>query len=98
MKFYVRLNKKIGGKTPVTVCSAYEHESGSICRRFKRKGSCIFSILKCWCLVCSEGRDGATAAWLQRAGQVGDELERAKQGVYGTNWAELTEKKILPGQ
>lgn len=57
----------------------------------------FFSILKCWCLVCSEGRDRATAAQLQRAGQVADELERTNPGVFGTNWAELV-TKILPGQ
>lgn len=79
------------------VSGVYEHEPGSVSRRFNRKEKCIFRILKCWCLVCSEGRDRATAAWLQRAGQVGDELERTKQGIYGTNWAELI-KKILPGQ
>lgn len=37
----------------------------------------------CWCLVCSEGRDRATAAWLQRAGQVGDELKGQSREVLG---------------
>lgn len=67
------------------VSSAYERGSG-ISRGVNRKERCIFSILKCWCLVCSERRDRATAAWLQRAGQVGDELERTKQG---TLWDKL---------
>lgn len=78
-------------KPPVTGVFCFWTQ-GSICRRFSGKERCVFSILMCWCLVCSEGRDRASAA-------LGDELERTKQGVCGTNGAELIKKKkILPGQ
>lgn len=78
-------------KPPVTGVFCFWTQ-GSICRRFSGTERCVFSILMCWCLVCSEGRDRASAA-------LGDELERTKQGVCGTNGAELIKKKkMLPGQ
>lgn len=84
------LIRKIGGKNTLwLVCSASEHESGSISRRCNRKERCIFGILKCWCLVCSEGRDRATAAWLQGQGRwemSWKEKTRQFMGQIGQNW------------